>query len=154
MSHSPDHSAASFCCSEDAVDAVSSDPQPYSLSSPPDEASIDRYFDSEPLHMPNSHYLRSIDLTARQDSISWILKVSVYMHIYIHIYVHMLLCISRFVLILINIGAFTLPVQTTDGVPLRQLLRSIPLVSFPSGTVHIHTVRNICIFPESEAVVI
>ncbi|PSS29261.1 Cyclin-D4-1 like [Actinidia chinensis var. chinensis] len=75
MSHSPDHSAASLCCSEGAVDAVSSDPQPYSLSSPPDEAAINRYFDSEPLHMPHSHYLRSIDLTARQDSISWILKV-------------------------------------------------------------------------------
>ncbi|GFY89508.1 similar to CYCLIN D3;2 [Actinidia rufa] len=72
MSHSPDHSAASLCCPEDAVD---SDPQPYSLSSPPAEAAIDRYFDSEPLHMPHSQYLRSIDLTARQDSISWILKV-------------------------------------------------------------------------------
>ncbi|XP_057464483.1 cyclin-D1-1-like isoform X2 [Actinidia eriantha] len=75
MSHSPDHSAASLYCTEDAGDAVSSDPQPSSLSSPPDEAAIDRFLDAEPLHMPHSLYLRSIDLTARQDSITWILKV-------------------------------------------------------------------------------
>ena len=78
MSHSPDHSAASLYCTEDAGDAVSSDPQPYSLSSPPDEAAIDRFLDAEPLHVPHSNYLRSIDLTARQDSITWILQVSVY----------------------------------------------------------------------------
>uniref|UniRef100_A0A5B6ZGR0 Putative cyclin-D4-1-like isoform X1 n=1 Tax=Davidia involucrata TaxID=16924 RepID=A0A5B6ZGR0_DAVIN len=90
MSHSPDYSAASLYCAEDAGDVVSShastrisDPpsSPSSAFFPPfDETTISRLIDSEPHHMPHPDYLRccrdrSIDLTVRQDSIKWILKV-------------------------------------------------------------------------------
>ncbi|OMO73849.1 hypothetical protein CCACVL1_17103 [Corchorus capsularis] len=47
---------------------------------PSDENTISKLIDSEPHHMPSPDYLRrfqdrSIDVTARQDSINWILKV-------------------------------------------------------------------------------
>ncbi|KAJ4824322.1 hypothetical protein Tsubulata_004271 [Turnera subulata] len=52
-------------------------------SSPSDEHTITTLIDSEPHFMPVSDYLhrcrdRSIDITARQDSINWILKVHAY----------------------------------------------------------------------------
>ncbi|KAA8536285.1 hypothetical protein F0562_028763 [Nyssa sinensis] len=89
MSHSPDHSATSLYCTEDAGDVVSShantrisDPPSSSsaLFPPSNETTISRLIDSEAHHMPQPDYLRyfrdrSIDLTARQDSIKWILKV-------------------------------------------------------------------------------
>ncbi|KAL6964131.1 hypothetical protein U1Q18_035188 [Sarracenia purpurea var. burkii] len=85
MSGSADHSAASLYCAEDPSDVVSSacnsDPQPFRHFSPPDESTINRLIDCEPHHVPHPDYLRRfrdrpIDLTARQDSINWILKAN------------------------------------------------------------------------------
>nr|XP_028965010.1 cyclin-D1-1-like [Malus domestica] len=54
------------------------------LPPPPDDttttSSLTHLIDSEPNHMPSPSYIsrfrdRTIDLTARQDSINWILKV-------------------------------------------------------------------------------
>ncbi|GMQ01156.1 hypothetical protein CsSME_00047894 [Camellia sinensis var. sinensis] len=82
MSQSPDHSASSLYCPENACDLDTgiSDPQPSGHSPPPDESIIVRLIESEPHHIPHSDYLRrcrhrSIDLAARQDSINWILRV-------------------------------------------------------------------------------
>ncbi|XAR72973.1 hypothetical protein NMG60_11019797 [Bertholletia excelsa] len=83
MSHSlDDQSAASLYCPEDLADDWISDPQPssYGVSSPPEETAIDCLIESELHHMPRPDFVRrcrdrSVDLTARQDSINWILKV-------------------------------------------------------------------------------
>jgi cyclin D1/2/4 len=94
MSLSPDYSAAgaSLYCGEDAGEVaswvadtwISHYPPTTSLSaadSPPsDESTVSMLIDSEPHHAPHPDYLRrcrdrSIDITARQDSINWILKV-------------------------------------------------------------------------------
>ncbi|KAF9665924.1 hypothetical protein SADUNF_Sadunf16G0175300 [Salix dunnii] len=97
-SHLPDHSASalnSLFCGEDASEVVqqgtdtwiSSHPQfpPSStvLSPPSDDNTITKLIDSESHFMPLSDYLhrcrhRSIDITARQDSINWIHKVHVH----------------------------------------------------------------------------
>uniref|UniRef100_A0A6M2EA76 B-like cyclin n=1 Tax=Populus davidiana TaxID=266767 RepID=A0A6M2EA76_9ROSI len=96
-SHLPDHSASalnSLYCGEDASEVVQQDadtwisshpqfppPPPSIILSPPsDEHTITKLIDSESHFMPLSDYLhrcrhRSIDITARQDSINWILKV-------------------------------------------------------------------------------
>uniref|UniRef100_A0A5B6ZID3 Putative cyclin-D4-1-like isoform X1 n=1 Tax=Davidia involucrata TaxID=16924 RepID=A0A5B6ZID3_DAVIN len=93
MFHSADNSATSLYCDEDAGDVFSSDADtwisdpPASSSSssvffpPSDETTISGLIDKEPHHMPRPDYLRrcrdrSIDPTARQDSITWILKVN------------------------------------------------------------------------------
>ncbi|KAF7127253.1 hypothetical protein RHSIM_Rhsim11G0151800 [Rhododendron simsii] len=60
MPHSPVNSAA------DSSAAPS--------SPPPDEGTVNRLIESEHRHMPRPDFLRSIDLTSRQDSINWILK--------------------------------------------------------------------------------
>lgn len=94
-------SPSSLYCSEDAADVVSFDADTwishssssslslstplYSTSSSSDQTTISGFFDSEPDHMPDPDYIRrcrdrSIDLTARQDSINWILKVQAYYH--------------------------------------------------------------------------
>lgn len=84
--------AVSLYCDEDADDVVSwvaNDEDTWisdrSISSPPsdDESTISRFFESELQHMPHPDYLtrfrdRSIDVTARQDSINWIFKVHAY----------------------------------------------------------------------------
>ncbi|GAV81134.1 Cyclin_N domain-containing protein/Cyclin_C domain-containing protein [Cephalotus follicularis] len=54
-------------------------------SPPSDESTIDSLFDYETQHMPVPDYLqlcrdRTIDVTSRQDSINWILKVHAYYH--------------------------------------------------------------------------
>lgn len=59
-----------------------------SSSDDDDGFDISRVFESEPHHMPHPDYLsrcrdRSIDVTARQDSINWILKVWHYLFIYL-----------------------------------------------------------------------
>ncbi|KAG5254078.1 cyclin-D4 [Salix suchowensis] len=97
-SHLPDHSASalnSLYCGEDASEVaqqdadtwISSHPQlpPSStvLSPPSDDNTIAKLIDSESHFMPLSDYLhrcrhRSIDITARQDSINWIHKVHVH----------------------------------------------------------------------------
>ncbi|XP_058190400.1 cyclin-D4-1-like isoform X2 [Rhododendron vialii] len=61
MPHSPVNSAA---------DSSAAPPSP-----PPDEAAVNHLIDSERHHMPRPDFLRSIDLTSRQDSVNWILKV-------------------------------------------------------------------------------
>ncbi|PON65830.1 Cyclin [Parasponia andersonii] len=78
-------SASSLYCAEDTADLVSTDADTWiSLrhprSSPSDESTVAGLFDSETLFVPEPDYLRrcrdrSIDVTARQDSINWILKV-------------------------------------------------------------------------------
>lgn len=97
MSRSPGQSSAaasSLYCGEDVGEVISwgadtriSDHPPLSSllahSSPPDESTISALIDSEPHHAPHPDYLRrcrdrSIDVTARQDSINWILKVHSY----------------------------------------------------------------------------
>jgi cyclin D1/2/4 len=95
--HSPDHCASavnSLYCGEDASEVVQQDadtwissyhqsPSPSTIPSPPsDENTITKFIDSESQFMPLSDYLhrcrhRSIDTTARQDSINWILKVPI-----------------------------------------------------------------------------
>ncbi|KAJ6385575.1 hypothetical protein OIU77_028707 [Salix suchowensis] len=95
MSHSPDHCASadnSLYCGEDASEVVQQDAgmsisschqSPSSSTVPPppsDENTITKFIDSESHFMPLSDYFhrcrhRSIDITARQDSINWILKV-------------------------------------------------------------------------------
>ncbi|KAI4298581.1 hypothetical protein L6164_032122 [Bauhinia variegata] len=90
MPLSPERSADdSLVCGEDAGEVVSSDssifhgisPASLPLDSPPsDETIIDGLFETESHHMPNPDYLqrcrdRSIDVTARLDSINWMLKV-------------------------------------------------------------------------------
>lgn len=89
MSHSHSStSATNLFCAEDADGVVSweagnddtwisSNHRP---SSDDNAFDISRVFESEPHHMPRPDYLsrcrdRSIDVTARQDSINWILKV-------------------------------------------------------------------------------
>ncbi|XP_052184988.1 cyclin-D1-1-like isoform X2 [Diospyros lotus] len=79
MSISPDHSAASLHCPDDS----GSDPHPFPFvlhSPPPDDSVIAFLVESELHHVARPDYLsrcshRQIDLTARQDSINWILKV-------------------------------------------------------------------------------
>ncbi|KAE9447081.1 hypothetical protein C3L33_21018, partial [Rhododendron williamsianum] len=61
MPHSPVNSAA---------DSSAAPP-----SSPPDEATVNRLIDSEHRYTPRPDFLLSIDLTSRQDSVNWILKV-------------------------------------------------------------------------------
>ncbi|KAF5448289.1 hypothetical protein F2P56_028840 [Juglans regia] len=96
MPHSAGHSAAtaSLYCSEDVVDVTSLDADTWisnqtsssslSVHPPPsDESTISALVDSELLHFPIPDYLRrcrdrSIDVTTRQDSIDWILKVHAY----------------------------------------------------------------------------
>ncbi|KAG6652165.1 hypothetical protein CIPAW_06G165000 [Carya illinoinensis] len=103
MSHSTGHSSlaaaattTSLYCGEDTGDIVSccsdtlipDQPPSTSLfahSSPSDEYTISALIDSETHHVPHPDYLRrcrdrSIDVTARQDSINWILKVHAYYH--------------------------------------------------------------------------
>ncbi|XP_059653031.1 cyclin-D4-1-like [Cornus florida] len=90
MSLSPDHSAAAIlCCAENAADLFSSDAgtsisdlgSSDPIHSPPsDESAVDRLIGPETHHMPHPDQLRSIDLTARQDSINWILKVHAHYH--------------------------------------------------------------------------
>jgi cyclin D1/2/4 len=100
--HSPDHCASavnSLYCGEDASEVVRQDadtwissyhqsPSPSTIPSPPsDENTITKLIDSESQFMPLSDYLhrcrhRSIDTTARQDSINWILKVPIRMDTY------------------------------------------------------------------------
>nr|CAN66965.1 hypothetical protein VITISV_043227 [Vitis vinifera] len=101
MAQSPDHfsaptAAASLYCAEDVEDVVSwdsdtwisdpgSSPLVYAHSPPFDESTIERFFGSEPDHRPMEDYLcrcrdRSVDVTSRQDSINWILKVHAYYH--------------------------------------------------------------------------
>ncbi|KAL5561393.1 hypothetical protein UlMin_031140 [Ulmus minor] len=88
---SSDSSSSSLYCSEEVAGLVSSDVDAWiseqcsSLDSlsPPDEDNIAGLIQTEPQHMPESDYLRrcrdrSIDVTARQDSINWILKVQAY----------------------------------------------------------------------------
>ncbi|KAJ6424443.1 hypothetical protein OIU84_025265 [Salix udensis] len=97
-SHLPDHSAPalnSLYCGEDASEVAQQDadtwisshpPLPPSstvLSPPSDDNTIAKLIDSESHFMPLSDYLhrcrhRSIDTTARQDSINWIHKVHVH----------------------------------------------------------------------------
>ncbi|THG15899.1 hypothetical protein TEA_008934 [Camellia sinensis var. sinensis] len=91
MSQSPDHSASSLYCPENACDLDTgiSDPQPSGHSPPPDESIIVRLIESEPHHIPHSDYLRRCTCT--------------------------------------------LSLQTSNGVSHRQLFRSPPLFSFPSG---------------------
>ncbi|KAF5733216.1 cyclin-D4-1-like isoform X1 [Tripterygium wilfordii] len=87
MSHSPDQSvscANSLHCGEDAVDLADtsfSDHLPLSA----DDTAISRFVDIESQFMPRLDYLqrcrdRTVDVTARQDSIKWILKVHTYYH--------------------------------------------------------------------------
>ncbi|XP_062177389.1 cyclin-D2-1-like [Alnus glutinosa] len=94
MSRSPDYSADdSLYCGEDAGEVASwvadtwiSHRPPSSLfayAPPSDESTVSMLIDSEPQHVPHPDYLRrcrdrSIDITARQDSINWILKVHAY----------------------------------------------------------------------------
>lgn len=89
---SSDSASYSLYCAEDAADLNSSDADtwishhpPYiscsSPHSPPsDENAVAELIESEVRYMPESDYLRqcrdrSVDVTARQDSINWILKV-------------------------------------------------------------------------------
>ncbi|KAK4258858.1 hypothetical protein QN277_005258 [Acacia crassicarpa] len=79
--------AGDLLCGEDADEVISGEnhPAPLSLylpsySPPSDDATIGRLIDVEAHHMPDPDYLRRcryrlIDVTARQDSINWILKV-------------------------------------------------------------------------------
>ncbi|PON66332.1 Cyclin [Trema orientale] len=77
--------ASSLYCAEDAADLVSPDTDTWishhpPRSSPLDESTVAGLFDSETRFMPEPDYLRrcrdrSIDVTARQDSVNWILKV-------------------------------------------------------------------------------
>ncbi|KAK9286613.1 hypothetical protein L1049_015013 [Liquidambar formosana] len=89
MSHSPElSSTSSLYCGEDASDWGDSDtwisdrpPLPSFHCPPSDEAHINTLIDSESHHMPHPDYIRrcrdcSVHLTARQDSINWILKVN------------------------------------------------------------------------------
>lgn len=99
MSRSPGQSSAaasSLYCGEDVGEVIScgadtriSDHPPLSSllahSSPSDESTISALIDSEPHHAPHPDYLRrcrdrSIDVTARQDSINWILKVRILLY--------------------------------------------------------------------------
>ncbi|XP_028079353.1 cyclin-D4-1-like [Camellia sinensis] len=87
MTHSPDHSASNFYAGGDVSDADIriSDLQPSDHFPPLDESLIKRLIDSEHDHMPQPDYLRrcrdrSIDLTTRQDSIHWILRVHAHYH--------------------------------------------------------------------------
>ena len=78
-------SSSSLYCSEDAADLVSQETDKWIshhplYHSPFDETTLAELIDSEPRFMPEPDYLRrcrdlSIDVTARQDSIKWILKV-------------------------------------------------------------------------------
>ncbi|KAG8645687.1 cyclin-D1-1 isoform X3 [Manihot esculenta] len=99
-SHSLDDSASavnSLYCDEDAGEVVQFDSdsrisdnglRSFYLSAyfpPSDENTVDELLDSELHFMPSSDYLhrcrdRSVDATARQDSINWILKVHAYYH--------------------------------------------------------------------------
>ncbi|KAF7840728.1 cyclin-D4-1 isoform X1 [Senna tora] len=95
MSPSPDHPSAAcsnLLCHEDASEVISGDlPSSSSSSSsslppyspPSDDATVGRLIDVETQHMPDSDYARRcrhrlIDVTARHDSINWILKVHAY----------------------------------------------------------------------------
>ncbi|PKI71622.1 cyclin-D4-1-like isoform X2 [Punica granatum] len=99
-----EHYSSSLFCGEDPCQAVSphdpyipiSDHQPplppplpvhshILLLPPPDEAVVGELIDRESRTLPQGDYLhrcraRSINLTARQDSISWILKVHAHYH--------------------------------------------------------------------------
>lgn len=92
MFQSLEHSASSLYCGEDAGEAVTSDTDA-GISVPPscihllpsDEVNVDALIKSERRTMPREDYLqrcrdRSINLTARQDSINWILKVHAHYH--------------------------------------------------------------------------
>lgn len=99
-------STSSLLCTEDAGDVVSSgagnriSDHPSPLIS--NASDIDRLFDSEPHYMPPPDYIRrcldrAVDLAARQDSISWILKVHT-KHIHVYVYtvlrvLYALLCV-------------------------------------------------------------
>lgn len=99
LSSSMSLSPSSLYCPEDAADVVSIDANTgiyhssssslstplYTSSSSSDQTTIAGLFDAEPDHMPDPDYIRrcrdhSIDLTTRQDSINWILKVHAYYH--------------------------------------------------------------------------
>ncbi|KAK6241197.1 Cyclin [Theobroma cacao] len=86
-------SSTSLSCGEDAGEVVTWEPDTSILHQfpslhnypPSDVNSISELVDLEPHHMPFPDYLhrcqdRSIDVTARQDSINWILKVHAYYH--------------------------------------------------------------------------
>lgn len=85
MSLSSDHPSAvtTLCCPEQSDELISSTADsPISLlhHPPSDSNSISTLIHSETLHMPHPDYLhlcrlRPLQLTARQDSINWILKV-------------------------------------------------------------------------------
>lgn len=92
MSESPDRSSSTLVCGEDAGDMVSCDttdntwishhespppPPPYDGD---DDSTILSLIDCESHHMLSPDYLqrcreRTVFVTARQDSINWILKV-------------------------------------------------------------------------------
>ncbi|GKV19806.1 hypothetical protein SLEP1_g30024 [Rubroshorea leprosula] len=94
LSHSsPPHPSSSASASSNSTlhcgDVVSCDPDtcahdhPLRNSQPSDVGTVARLIDSEVHHMPPPDYLRrcrdrAIDVTARQDSINWILKVHAY----------------------------------------------------------------------------
>ena len=149
MAQSPDHfsaptAAASLYCAEDVEDVVSwdsdtwisdpgSSPLVYAHSPPFDESTIERFFGSEPDHRPMEDYLcrcrdRSVDVTSRQDSINWILKVGVCMVKYGNGGV-----VWSGLVILGDAGACILPLQTSNGDSLRQLLGPFSLSSCSSG---------------------
>ncbi|XP_030522780.1 cyclin-D4-1-like isoform X2 [Rhodamnia argentea] len=90
--HNHHSASSSLRCGEDVSDAdarisapspdpsSSSPPSPYHSHLPSDDAAVVGLIDSETHHMPRRDYLRrcrdrSIDVTARQDSINWILRV-------------------------------------------------------------------------------
>lgn len=84
--------------------------------------------------MPRSDYLsrcrdRSIDVTARQDSINWILKVwhlSYYQRV---MCASMIFHVWNFILL----GARLLSLQTRNGVSVCELLGPFPLLAFCIG---------------------
>ncbi|KAJ7946176.1 cyclin-D1-1-like [Quillaja saponaria] len=92
MSQSPDPSdAASLFCGENADELIKFDAETWihsfsslhSYAPPSDETTIGSLIETETHHMPYPDYPqrcpeRSIDVTARQDSINWILKVHAY----------------------------------------------------------------------------
>ncbi|XP_044488832.1 cyclin-D4-1-like [Mangifera indica] len=91
-SHHSSSSSSSLYCSEDVslmdLSSISYQPSATTTISPPppsDDITISSFIDSEHHHMPLDDYRRrfrdhSLLVTARQDSIKWILKVHAYHH--------------------------------------------------------------------------
>ncbi|CAK9144971.1 unnamed protein product [Ilex paraguariensis] len=89
MSQSVEQSDGRLYCAENASEVVQFDADnlisDFTSPSQPEDSVINQLIDSEPHHMPHPDYLRlcqdhSVDLTARQDSINWILKVHAHYH--------------------------------------------------------------------------